>query len=398
MLSSFFVIFFDILKPSVRNKIIVAHHSNQLGLGGTEKTMQLFCKYLDKECFEVHALAPRFPVKLSRIWRDRIQSFLGSKKATDFLAQIKHYHIRLPEFQKILGEGGVHLYSAGNLKKILQTISPQILHLYQNGFSEPPLTCVSAIQHIPVIFSTHVFGEEPQAEDKKRLSKILFVSHWLKNEYAKWSQGDARCDVLYCPIEKPSTDTDLRSELQISKDIFVLGRIGCNADDIHVPIPLQAYKQIETEAVFAPEKMKKEVKEFGIKNGRYLEPTVDEIFLSKFYNTMDILAHARHDGETFGCVIAEAMMHGKPVVTHRSHIRNSQAELVTKESGFEVEPEDWQKYAVCLKLLRDNKELRLQMGASAKKRALENFEAEMITKKLENFYFEELDKIGLIGV
>ena len=36
-------------------KIRVLHVSNRLELGGTEKTLQIFCQYLDKSRFEVFA-------------------------------------------------------------------------------------------------------------------------------------------------------------------------------------------------------------------------------------------------------------------------------------------------------------------------------------------------------
>ncbi len=62
-------------------KIRVVHHSNQFGLGGTEKDMLLFLKYMDKEIFEVHAAARKHPVPLHRIALDKIRSALGSRKA-----------------------------------------------------------------------------------------------------------------------------------------------------------------------------------------------------------------------------------------------------------------------------------------------------------------------------
>ena len=46
-----------------------------------------------------------------------------------------------------------------------------------------------------------------------------------------------------------------------------------------------------------------------------------------------------------------------------------------------------------MKLLKDYSDLRIKMGKSALKRALENFEAERITKKLEALYLEELEKL-----
>src|SRR5204862_336714 len=142
-------------------------------------------------------------------------------------------------------------------------------------------------------------------------------------------------------------------------------------------------------ALSAPSRMKRDAQELGLRNIRYLEPTVDDLELSRFYNTVDALAHARADGETFGCVIAEAMMHGKPVVTHRSLVRNAQAELVDAACGFLVGPGDHKAYAEALRRLRDDADLKKRMGGAARAKALDQFEAAQITRKLEGLYLEE---------
>lgn len=381
-------------------KIVIVHHSNQLGLGGTEKDMQLFCKYMDKDRFEVHALAKRFPVPPHRRVLDFLRASLGNKKAKARRLQHAYDDIRIPDFVKMLGEDHVHFYTLRSLPGIIKKISPHILHVHHNGYTLPPLDQPEAIKNIPVIFTINGFGFQGKSPYQERIAKILFPSIFIKEKVALWSKGDGRCGVLYCPIEKSYTDENLRSELGIAKDIFVLGRVGRNANDIHDGISLKAYKEIENEKTLflvlaAPPVMKKEAQELGIRHIRYLEPNISEIFLSKFYNAIDVLAHARLDGETFGCAIAEAMIHGKPVVTHRSHLRNAQEELLGESSGFVVEQNDWRKYAECSKRLMENKDLRLRMGASAKKRAMENFEAGLITKKLEQLYFEELQKKGI---
>jgi len=109
---------------------------------------------------------------------------------------------------------------------------------------------------------------------------------------------------------------------------------------------------------------------------------------------LTFLAHARLDGETFGCVIAEAMIHGKPVVTHRSSIRNAQLELVDESCGFAVDQNDFKQYAAKLKVLMENRDLREKMGAAARKKAMENYEAGLIARKLEAMYLEELERKG----
>ncbi len=364
--------------------------------------MLLFLKYMDKSVFDVHAIAKKHPFPPHRIFLDKIRGALGSRKAKYRLEQYRVSSIRAPDFLKELGEERVHFYTAGSLPSLLHKLSPQILHVHHSGVSEAPINRPDAVGKIPIIFTINGFGFQDTTEHDKRVTRILFPSNFIQEKVALWGQGDPRCGVLYCPIEKPHSRENLRAELGIAPDTVVMGRVGRNADDIHDPISLKAYKQIESEktlflALAPPPNMVRDAEALGIKNFRALPPTVDEVWLSKFYNTMDVLAHARTDGETFGCVIAEAMIHGRPVVTHLTDLRNAQAELIQdKISGFVVEQHDWINYAGKLKILIDNKEKRLQMGQAALKRAMENFEAELITKKLEKMYFEELKKRNLL--
>ena len=380
-------------------KIIVLQHSNQLGLGGTEKTMQIFCKYLDRSVFEVHALTQRFPVPLQRVARLAVRNLITGGAGSSFQPH-RFCHSRLPEFEKILGPERIHMYTKFTLGRSIRKIAPHILHVHHSGSPEPPVSSPGSAQSVPVIVSTNVFGYEDPTPEGRRISRILFISQWLKDNVAVWSKNDPRCSALYYPIEKPFSTDNLRNELGIAPDTFVLGRIGRNADDIHDPIALRAYKEIENEKtlyliISPPPKMVQDARELGLKHVKYLDPTVDDVYLSRFYNTLDVFAHARLDGETFGCAIAEDMIHGAPVVTHRSHIRNAQSEILDAESGFVAERDDWRAYAGFLKQLMQDKNLRLKMGASAKKRAMENFEAGLITRKLEKIYFEELKKTGI---
>lgn len=381
-------------------KIRVIHHTNDLGLGGTEKTMQLFCKYLDKSVFDVHAMAPKFPVSPLKMRINSIKSLLGNERARERKLRYELNNCRAPDMANLLGEDHLHLYATKQLSEVISGVSPQILHVHHSGEIEAPLDNLQAIANVPLIFTTNIFGMQGRRPEQDRISKILFVSKWLKDVEATWSQNDQRCDVLYNPVEKPGTDSNLRFELGIPEHLFVLGRVGRNADDIHDPISLKAYKEIENAntlflVLSPPPRMIREAQELGIRNIRFLPPSTDDRYLSSFYNTIDALAHARLDGETFGCVIAEAMIHGKPVITHHSHIRNSQSELVDSDCGFVVEQHDSSAYANCISTLMTNVNLRREMGEAARRKALTQFEASVVTKKLERFYSDALRQRGI---
>ena len=386
----------------MKKKITVVHHSNQFGLGGTEKDMLLFCKYHDKDVFDVHAVARKYPVPPHRLLLDRVKSALGSESARARDSQNRMNDIRVPDFLRVLGEDRVHFYRVAALPALFKKLAPSILHVHHNGETQIPLNRPDALEGIPLIFTINGFGFKGESPHQERISRILFPSNWVWEVAAPWSRNDPRCGMLYCPIEKPHSDADLRAELGIKPGTVVFGRVGRNANDIHHPISLNAYKEVESEntlflALAPPPQMIEDAKKLGIRNIRWLEPTVDEVWLSRFYNTIDALAHARLDGETFGCAIAEAMIHGRPVITHRSHLRNAQAELLDADSGFVTDQNDINKYAEAMRALIQNADLRRKMGEAARRRALANFEAGLVTRKLEAEYFEYLKRKNLLA-
>src|SRR5690606_3281108 len=140
-------------------------------------------------------------------------------------------------------------------------------------------------------------------------------------------------DVFFNPIELPISTESLRKELGLPSDAYVIGRVGRPDSGIHDPISLKAYRKIEDSntyflALSPPVNMVRQAKKLQLNNFIAIPPTTDPIHLAKLYNTIDVVAQARRDGETFGCNIAEAMMHGKPVIAHLTPYMNAQSEII----------------------------------------------------------------------
>ncbi len=108
---------------------------------------------------------------------------------------------------------------------------------------------------------------------------------------------------------------------------------------------------------------------------------------------MDVFIHGSRIGETFGCVIAEAMANGIPVVTLSTPQRkkaNAQAELVQHNvTGF-VCRWQWQYAGAVIELLR-NHELRAGFGRRSYEKARTQFEASALSRKLEHLYYDVMD-------
>jgi glycosyltransferase involved in cell wall biosynthesis len=116
-----------------------------------------------------------------------------------------------------------------------------------------------------------------------------------------------------------------------------------------------------------------------------LQPTTDANRLSSFYNTIDILLHRRVEGETFGMINAEAMMHGKVVVSHLSNVDNAQVEILG-DTGLISELQDFKTYAGFVSRLIQNPSLREELGKKAAQRSWDLFRPEVVAKRLHSIY------------
>jgi glycosyltransferase involved in cell wall biosynthesis len=137
--------------------------------------------------------------------------------------------------------------------------------------------------------------------------------------------------IIPNPIINKLNDDNLRIELGLENK-FIFGRI--TRPEIYSIISLQAFKWLEDNnndihfLYVAPnDVVENDAKMLGIKNITFYEQTIDEVLINKIYNTFDVLCHCTPLGETFGNTVAEAMIHGKPVVSQLGEGGWPQAQL-----------------------------------------------------------------------
>ena len=308
-------------------KPIIIHHLNDLTLGGTEKMVQIHLSQFVKDGVFDHYLAYRSQ---------------GEKAREEY-------------FKEILGSEKLLCYdSHSTLLNIIRHKKPFILHRYSAGIPEFPF--VKEIkEHTKHFVSTSVFGNQDESIE---ISKIIYVSKW-----AQWHAGKVgnsskgisypNHHVVRNPIEASYSTENLREEFNIPEDAFVFGRIGRDDESIYDPINIQAYAQVENEHTFfvlvnPSSRCRADLRGLNIKNARFMERTTSEVRLSKFYNTIDVLAHSRKDGEINPANVWEAFAHGKPVVSHYAHPFNGHIEVI-RDCGFVVLKGDVNEYARIMK-------------------------------------------------
>lgn len=357
------------------------HYLPDLGLGGTQKTCQLFAEYLNRDEFDVFVAFNRKGV------RDRYDLFVEA------VGNDRLFAIARPEDEEYA--------MRTQFPKLCEFNEIDILHVYRSGFPEWPQPGVDI--EVPCFVETNVFGF---LDNSFKIDKHLFMSQWLMNHAIKQlpsfaAYWNSTMDFVNNPVEGPATDFVHPFKDNIPDDAIILGRCGrpdngiYNAVNVHAAkfLRMQGY-DVRFAVVAAPSNMIRDLEEYEIPYYS-IAPTVDPLELSAFYNAIDIYAHARADGETFGVNIAEAMIHGKPVVTHiatPSHpgmgVFQSQTELVDDGvTGFVVRNNP-AEYSEALRNLIDNPRIMDRMKVRAIEKANMHYHVDVCVEKLESIYHE----------
>jgi glycosyltransferase involved in cell wall biosynthesis len=381
------------------DKIRVVHHSKTVGYSGTDRTAQLFCKYL--------ATSERFePFLVYRLGDEQNQRL---EIAKEWLGEDHVIGYEWRPGKK--GRLSPYLPEHDNLHETLAAIDPHIVHVHRSGYTEWPAFRYMAPKAKWV--ETNIFGYADRMPEHQ-IDLNVYISDYIRQRAL--DDGNPNGPVLYNPIEQPIRDVlpaqqaacheALRQQFGIphlvnGKRPILLGRVG-RADNFD-PISLRAFAEVEKinphafYIVVNPcHGWQNVVNTLKIQNVRFSGPIVDDKQLSDFYLGLDIYAHARHDGECCPCNIQEAMMHRLPVVSHESAIYNGQSEIVGN-AGFVVPLGDHFAYAEVLNGLIANglvdpedgrplMPIREYFGLEARRRAMRYFEAGCITSQLARTY------------
>jgi len=381
------------------NKIKVVHHSKTVGYSGTDRTAQLFCKYLARsERFEPYIVYRLGDSQNQRL--DIARQWLGDDHVVGY------------EWEPgKKGRQAPYMPQHDNLHEVLSDIDPDIVHVHRSGYAEWP--CFRYMAPRAKWVETNIFGKADRTPERQ-IDLNIYISGYIRERAL--ADGSPDGPVLYNPIDQPVMDVlpeqkeiwreKLLEKFKIPHDAILLGRVG-RADNFD-PISLMAFLEVEKMypnafyiVVNPCQGWRDTVTRLGIQNVRFSDPIVDDTELSRFYMGLDIYAHARHDGECCPCNIQEAMMHRLPVVSHESAIYNGQSEIIGN-AGFVVPVVDHIAYRDVLVQLIENPEmaaedesglvrLREHFGLEARRRAMRYFEAECMTGQLVQLYDWVLD-------
>jgi glycosyltransferase involved in cell wall biosynthesis len=188
--------------------------------------------------------------------------------------------------------------------------------------------------------------------------------------------------VMPVPVEAGCSEVDLREELAIPESAIVAGFHGRISDYTYSDIPLAAFAMVNQPDVYflimgLSDKYKKQAKNLGLTNVRFIEHSADPTRISSFLRTLDVFAHGRYDGETYGSIFAEALMHNLPCMSHSSSFDNAQQETMGPHGCF-VDGVD--EYAEVLAKLLGREDARNALSRGAVDFAKANYSFESVSK------------------
>jgi len=215
----------------------------------------------------------------------------------------------------------------------------------------------------------------------------IFPSH----EMIKNKRVNGLYKVIPNPIMNKLTGDNLRDELDLQGK-FVFGRIARPSRDIYSTTCLEAFKLIENNDVHflyvAPHQIAiDDAANFKIKNITFIDQTIDEVYISKLYNTFDVLCHSTPLGETFGNTIAEAMIHGKPIISHwGNNWPQAQREVIGEEKIEYICQDAPDQYSNLMVKLLSNKHEYNDYSSYVKRRADKLYDYREVAKRYIEVY------------
>ena len=360
---------------------------DQLGLGGTEKVMHTFCKYLDRTKFTVFSCG----------------LFAGGVRE-DFFHQLSD--------GLLLAEGDM-----GKVKDFISKENINILHwhninLTKNDRYPKILELLEFCKQKGVfIIETSPFSNFDPAIDRfinLRLfvSKINVLKFFVKYKIPQNQQD--KYQFLYNPLDTEELNKlvcnkeerkQLRSQLGIKEDDFVIGKVGradlWKWDDKIIELVPRLLPQIPNLKVVIRALPPQRLTQIQPWKSHFviLPETSSEKEIMDTFHVMDLLYHTSRIGECNSVAINEALFFGLPVITDSTDFMkpclydrdNGQIEIVRDGvNGFVLN--DLSETVEKIVLLSKDQGLRRIIGENNKKKAEELYSASKITKVLEGVF------------
>lgn len=293
-----------------------------LSAGGTEKFLQTIAANLDQRDFDV-----------TYFYCDS-SPYIGSEFShpdTDPVREeyLRRAGVKLVKFN-VQAKNILDKFHSWEGTDFWEKFTEQDFDLIQTGRAGHPEYPFHLIKSIPIIDSIHL---NAGVDNQKNIAKVMLLGEWSLREWIK-NGGDARRAVVISHPIEPATSLKSDQSL-LSKEVIVFGFHQRVSDDIFSDIPLKAFAGLPKEKVCfrimgGSELYRKQANQLGLSNVQFIDFSSNQSEIERFLNGLDVYAHGRKDGEINSTAIAEALRHGKPIISHRSKVNNGHVECIGK--------------------------------------------------------------------
>ena len=260
-----------------------------------------------------------------------------------------------------------------------------VIQLGRAGHPEYPFT---HINKIPIIDSIHLAG---MGENKSNVFKTVLISQEQKSKWVAAGGDPNKSIIIPVPVIIPEYDNTSYIEEFGWENKFVFGMH--QRDDIHIfsPVPLEAYEEIQNDntaflILGGSSNHRKQVKDYKLKNVKFLDTTSNIGLIHKFLNTLDVYAHGRSDGEQCSSAIIEGLSHSLPMISHTAPSMGQLEQI--GDAGMVVDGYD--EYAEVMKKMMNDKNYYLDCKSNASKRYKEIYDVPSIISKFIDLYKEAI--------
>jgi FkbM family methyltransferase len=359
-----------------------------LNAGGTERWLQMMAAHLDPARFQIDYYSADGAPSLGSTARPIVADPGRIQYLKDAGIRVIPFHVGARDLRTASA-----VWRDTNFWDVFKESDYDLIQTAKSGPAEYPFTLMEK----PVIEYRTLAG---LPDTSGTIASSIHLSQWQRTEWVKRGGDPKKSAVIPIPAEPPATSDHLRRTLNIPDDALVCGFHQRVDDGIFSPIPLAAFAGLQ-----APNRhfilmggsplYRQQAQTLHLTNIHFLDHAGDAASISRFLNTLDIFTHGRKDGETFGTVFAEAMMHGKPCLSHRTPWANGQRETMGPAGLF---AKDAQDYADKLNSLMTSEPLRRALASKAKLHAEKYYSVAAAVRDLSTVYQAQLEKQGTPAV
>ena len=360
------------------NKIKVAFIKfGGMANGGTEKYLQTISSYLPKDEFEVDFYycdsAPYIGADFVHLDTDQSRvEYTKSHGVNLIKVNVGAKDVTRP----------THDWVDTNFWELFDESKYDIIQTGRAGHPEYPFYL---IKNTPIVDSIHLAG---MVDNNSNIAKTVLISEDQKSKWIGAGGDPSRAVIIPVPVEIVGSDESYREEFGW-EDKFVFGMHQRDDYNIFSPMPLEAYDEIESDdtaflILGGSSNYRKQAKDLGLKNVRFLDTTSNISLIHKFLNTLDVYAHGRSDGEQCSSSIIEGLSHSLPMISHTAPSMGQLEQI--GDAGDVVD--DYIEYAEVMISMMKDRQYYNDCVNNASKRYQEIYNVESIIKKFSDLYKE----------